>query len=76
MPIVLLIRARVTSEQHGGEASSRPGDVLDSHSLLKRQSVNYQERFPDAFCADEFEKQLWKEQHYPQPVTIGATPLR
>jgi hypothetical protein len=60
--------------QHGGEVSARAGDVLDSHSLLKRQSVAYHERFPDAFFADEFEKQIWKEQHFPQPVAIDLTP--
>jgi hypothetical protein len=58
--------------QHGGETDGK--DVLDSHSLLKRQSINYHEKFPDAFFADEFEKQIWKEQNYPQPVTINLTP--
>lgn len=60
--------------QHGGETHGGPGDVFDSHALLKRQSINYQERFPDAFFADEFESRIWKEQNYPQPVTISLTP--
>lgn len=57
--------------QHGGEVKR---EVLDSHSLLKKQSAYYHERFPDAFFADEFEKKLWEEQNYPQPVTIDLTP--
>jgi hypothetical protein len=60
--------------QHGGQTDGSPGAVLDSHSLLKRQSIDYHDRFPDAFFADEFEKQLWREQHYSQPVTIDLTP--
>jgi hypothetical protein len=61
--------------QHGGQKPYRgAGDVLDSHSLLKRQSADYHERFPDAFFANEFEKQIWKSQNYSQPVTINLTP--
>ena len=63
--------------QHGGQKPyGGAGDVLDSHSLLKRQSSDYHERFPDAFFADEFEKQIWKSHEYPQPVTISLTPKK
>jgi len=58
--------------QHGGEKHGGIGDVLDSHSLLKRQSKNYHERFPNAFFADELEKRIWED--HPQPVTINLTP--
>jgi len=60
--------------QHGGESQSGPGDVFDSHALLKMQSNDYHEKFPDAFFADEFEKQIWAESNYPQPVRIDLTP--
>ena len=60
--------------QHGGEARGDSGDVFDSHRLLKSQSVNYHKRFPDAFFADEFESNLWKEHGFSQPVTINLTP--
>lgn len=60
--------------QHGGESHGGPGDVLDSWRLLKVQSTSYHARFPDAFFASEFEKGIWKESSYPQPVTIELTP--
>jgi len=38
------------------------------------QSNDYHEKVPDAFLADELEKQIWAESNYPQPVRIDLTP--
>jgi len=62
--------------QHGGEGHRGASDVLDPQSLLKRQSLAYHVRFPDAFFASDFEKSVWKEQNYPQPVSIELTPTK
>jgi hypothetical protein len=59
---------------HGGESHGGIGDVFDSHRLVKKQSLNYHRRFPDAFFADESESEIWKAENYPQPVTISLTP--
>lgn len=49
------------------------GSVNDAHRLVKEQAENYHERFPDAMFASEFERTLWKEMEYPQPVAIELT---
>jgi hypothetical protein len=59
--------------QHGGQKHGGVGDTLDAYALLKRQSVDYHKRFPDAFFASEMEKDIWKENDYPQPATIELT---
>lgn len=65
--------------QHGGEVDHGPGvyvpdGVYDAHALLKVQSKEYCDRFPNAFYADEHERALWSMLHYPQPVAIQLTP--
>lgn len=61
--------------QHGGESPNPgPKSALDSHALLKMQSEDYHARFPDGFFANEFEKGIWQEQNFPQPVEIELTP--
>ena len=50
------------------------GSVYDAHRLVKRQGKNYHERFPDSVFANEFERALWREMGYPQPVEIELTP--
>lgn len=52
------------------------GDVVDRYRLVKQQSAEYHERFPDAVFADEFEAEMWKEMKYPQPVRIELTPAK
>jgi len=56
--------------QHGGGKGRTPEEVDDTYRLLKKQSLNYQKRFPDAFYVDQSESEMWKGMNYPQPVTI------
>jgi hypothetical protein len=56
------------SIQHGS------GERFDYHQILKRQNKDYHSRFPDAFFVDEFEKSIWKQSNYPQPITIELKP--
>lgn len=49
------------------------GSVYDEHRLVKQQGENYHDRFPDAMLASEFEKALWREMGYPQPVATELT---
>ena len=65
--------------QHGGEVDHGPSafvpnSVYDAHALLKTQSAEYHQKFPDAFYVDEHQKALWKSMNYPQPVEIQLTP--
>jgi hypothetical protein len=49
------------------------GSIYDAGRLVKHQSENYHERFPDAVFASDFETALWREMNYPQPVAIELT---
>lgn len=61
--------------QHGGESHGGPGEhVFDSHDLIKRQSLHYHQKFPDAFFGSEAEKQIWQSSNCLNPVVIELTP--
>ena len=64
---------------HGGEKDYGPGKyvpkkVFDSNALLKLQNADYQQKFPDAFYANEIDKKMNRGLNGMHPVKIELTP--